>query len=294
MIKQFCLTLAILMFLGMSAFAQLSGNKLLGPNSKWKVKRVGITLGVDQDMIHALSHNYFTSLLDAETQAEYAGIDYRAADKYAGICENPHVRLNLSLVPSHLANTELNFALNGIFFRNDGVTYYNRDQKLGETDYLSFDNWGHEVNAEASIVKSKTILNTLRFFGGLGTNIGYTFGNYLEVNTSDYRTVLDYSLLETGQIVYPNADAFMAEDLESIYAYHQDHKINDGISQRVFAHAGISFLVMRKFELGVEGRLGYGYRYHFGRKATGARLQSIGLTAKWVLGEASPWLKEIF
>lgn len=278
------------MFMGTSVFAQ----KLFGPESKWTVKRVGITLGVDQDMLNTVSHSYFTSLLDAETQAKYAGINYNESSKYAGICENPHVRLGLSLIPNKLANTEVNLALNGIFFRNDGVTYYNTDQKLGGAEYLSFDNWGHEINAEASIVKSKTVLNSLRFFGGVGTNVGYTFGNYLEVNTSDYRTVLDYSLLETGQIVAPNSSTFRAEDVESIFEYHQDHKINDGVSQRIFAHAGVSFLFLRKFELGVEGRLGYGYRYHFGREMAGARLQSIGLTAKWVLGDASPWLKKVF
>lgn len=285
MTKQvYCLFLASLLFCSASVSAQSFATKLFSKSTKWQVKRVGITFGVDQDMISGLDDQHLISLMDADAKSHYADIDFDEQYKYAGICENPHLRLSLSLVSSSMPNTEVNLAVNAIFNRNDGVSYYNHDDKLGSTSYLSFDAYGSELNADISIVKSKTLLNTFRFYGGLGTNLGYAFDNSLSINASDYRTVLDYSLLETGQIVTPSSIDFMP-DQEDYFEYYQRHNVSDGISQRLFAQAGMSIIAFRRLELGLEGRLGYGYRLHFGRNFTGVRHQSLGFTARWILGK---------
>lgn len=285
MTKQvYCLFLATLLFCSSSVSAQSFTTKLFSKSTKWQVKRIGLTFGVDQDMISGLDDQHLLSLMGSDARSRYADIDFDEQYKYAGICENPHLRFSLSLASIAMPNTEINLAVNAIFNRNDGVSYYNHDNKLGSSSYLSFDAYGSELNADISIVKSKTVWNTFRFYGGLGTNLGYAFDNHLSISASDYRTVLDYSLLETGQIGTPSSIDVMTEG-EDYFEYYDTHRVADGISQRLFAQAGMSIIALRRLELGLEGRLGYGYRLHFGRNITGARHQSIGFTARWILGK---------
>ncbi|MEO1451901.1 MAG: hypothetical protein AAFV07_20385, partial [Bacteroidota bacterium] len=135
--------------------------------------------------------------------------------------------------------------------------------------------YGQEVAAELSIAKRGTLWNTFTGFIGVGTNLGYSFGNRLSVNGSNSFTVQDWSLFEAGVISQPQID----ENYFSGY-----YEVRDAISQRAYVHGGLGVMILRRLELGMEGRLGMGYRYHFGADATTTRINSISMTAKWILG----------
>ena len=228
-------------------------------------------------MLSNLTYRYLTGITrgDGNLGGDFADLDFSQSDAYSSICENPHIRLSLVLEPSTMRNTELHTSIVGIFNRTDAISYYDNGSYYNSGRYLSFTSYGHEVAFETSLLKSANLFKTFYLYGGLGTNLGYTFGNELHINGSDTRTVRDIGLAE--------AEAFVSE-LSSDENYHYNfYDQSDGISQRAFAQVGASIVFFRRLEIGLEGRFGLGYRAHFNGPMARTNLRSLGATAKWVL-----------
>ena len=68
------------------------------------------------------------------------------------------------------------------------------------------------------------------------------------------------------------------------YTYsYESYDQRDGISQRLFAHAGAGIRFFKRVELGFEYRYGIGYRAIFGAPVAMTNLHSEALTARWLL-----------
>lgn len=265
LILAFCLPLS----------AQKFGARLWGPEASWQVKSIDLGLGVEQDMVNKLSFDYLKqNLRNPSDLAQFEGKSFDEVHMYSMICENPHLRLGFTLESDVLRNTELRIAAVGIFNRIDAISYYNHDDYFQNSEYLNISSYTNEIAGEIALVKNAYLTRFFRVFGGAGTNLGFNMSNYLHVNASNTNVVNDWSLLETGQITGPI--------IEEEY-YYSDSEVRSGIQQRVFAQAGFGVTLFRKLELGMETRLGVGYRYHFGGAASAARLQSFALTGRWML-----------
>lgn len=270
--------LLCLSLMGCSLYAQsLKTGKFIGKKQAWEIKRVGLAFGADMDMLSNLNANYFEQIVRGNEDFSLAGVDFDENYAYSGICENPHIRLQMALNSTKMRNVEVLLGLAGIFNRNDGISYYNTAKNIqeGSYEYLNMTNFGNEVSAELSIAKRGTLWNTFTGFIGVGTNIGYTFGNRLSVNGSSQYTVNDWSLLESGVISQPFVDT---------NHFYENFQVRDGIAQRAYLHGGIGIIALRRLELGLEGRLGLGYRYHFGAPVQTTQFNSLALTARWILG----------
>ncbi|MEM7656664.1 MAG: hypothetical protein AAF399_11085 [Bacteroidota bacterium] len=270
----FLFGLALLLSLPVSA--QKFGTRLWGSESSWRVKSIDLGLGVEQDMVNRLSFDYLkNNLRDADALAAFGGKNFESADVYSMICENPHLRLGLTLESNVLKNTELRIAGVAILNRIDAISYYNDQYDYFQTsEYLNISSYTNEVAGEIALVKSAYLTKFFRVFGGAGTNLGFSMGNYMNVNASNMNVVNDWSLLETGQITGPI--------VEEEY-YYDNFDVRSGIQQRVFGQVGFGLTLFRKLEFGMEGRFGAGYRYHFGGEASMTRLNSFAMTARWML-----------
>ncbi|MCI4671533.1 MAG: hypothetical protein MRZ79_25545 [Bacteroidia bacterium] len=244
--------------------------------SSWKLKSFGLSAGVEQDMIMNFSGNSFVRMSGYDDLFTSRDIDLDQLDLTAGICENPHLRAQAIFSPAAMPNLEIHTAMVAIINRVDAITYWS-DTDLGRYDNsLTLDSWGSEVAAEMAFIR-RLKAGPFSLYGGLGTNLGFTFANTMSIYGTQAIDANDLSFAETGVARF---DANNGEE----YTYFSDYNdISNGISQRVFAQGGASITFLRRLELGLEGRYGFGYRYHFGGKNLTTNLNSFAIFTRWNL-----------
>ncbi len=241
-------------------------------DAQMKVKKFGIALGQDWDMLPGLS----TETLLSKTNESFSEditpyFDLSNGFQYSSACDNPNIRLTLVFQPEFCSNVELQTSGVFIFDRMDAVYLYdNSDRGYRNLSVISH---GNEIDLEGVLIKKVPVLGFLNLkflnlYGGIGANAGYQFGNYLSVWGSDS----EYSTGRWGNARESNHIS-------------ENNNINDGISARVFAQAGFGITILRRVELGLEGRYGAGLRHYFATDTDFTNLHSIAFTAKYVLGK---------
>lgn len=266
--RPFLFALIVLLALPCAAQVEIPGITPSKEIKPWRVKRTGISMGMDFDMIGRVNHQYFTQKINSPVTANFAAIQgLGVEDVDESWCENPYTRVQVNLEAGHLKNVELALAASFIVGRSDGINYYDPVNNRS----LNISAYGDEIGLEAAILKAFPLGNVLRLYGGLGTNLGYTFNNNVSIHGLNQWTVND------GE----------AESNNDPYGYDwYDHgsehfSMTDGLSQRVFATAGLTFVLFRRLELGAEARRGIGYRWHFQDDPIFTHLNSFGFVARW-------------
>ena len=255
---------------------QLSAQKFFSMGS-WQIKKAGIHLGMDMDMLsQGLNHEYFFSMSKDKPNNDFTSMSFDDGSMYSMVCENPNIRLEMSLVSPYFKNTEWRFALNTIINRIDAISYYNSDG-YGNSDYLSFNSYGNELSLESVLLKSIPFMKVFEIHGGVGTNIGFSFGNSLSV----YGSSSDYT---ADQVNFNNLNEISNTVSNSNYDYFSEYyNLSNGINQRAFLQAGASVTVFNRIEMGIDVRGGLGYRGNFGAPVAFTMLKALSLSAKYVL-----------
>ncbi|HFA47604.1 MAG TPA: hypothetical protein ENJ95_01145 [Bacteroidetes bacterium] len=237
-----------------------------------QVKHIGATAGVDEDMLHNMDGNYFLQTARGNTSA-FGDLGFGKQDMASMICENPHIRLEVALAPMGCKNTEIRLALLGIFNRIDALSYYQGHSSEGARRF-SVDAYSNEIALESSFLKTTGRLGPFRAYGGLGTNIGYSFAGSLAI-----------SYWKAGRTIEVPGEAsddpigYIVEEPEQTYQ-HFDQR--NGISQRIFAHLGLGIHCFKRMELAFEYRRGIGYRAVFSAPVKMTELQSSALALRWL------------
>jgi len=238
-------------------------------DAQMKVKKFGISLGQDWDMLPGLSTDMLLRKTDSRTAQDIQPF-LNSANSYQSsmFCENQNFRLTLVLEPQRWENVELHASGVFLFDRMDGVHFYDNN----ENSYPNLDLTlhGNEIDVEAVILKKVPVLGFLNkqflnLYGGIGTNLGYQFGNYISVST--YESIRPER--DNGDWEYEHNSSY--------------DNVNDGISTRVFAQAGFGITFFRRVELGFEARYGAGLRHYFGTDTDFTNLHSTAFNLKYVL-----------
>lgn len=245
--------------------------------SGWQLKSWGLSMGVEQDKIMNFGGNSFVRMSGYEELFTDRGLDPNQLSVYSGLCENPHMRFQAIFQPALAPNIEFHTALVAMINRVDGISYYSDQYLTDYYDYFTLDSWGSEVAGELAIIR-RISAGPFSLYGGFGTNLGYHFANEMNIYGSQTYTSDVLSFSETGVARFD----FVAENGESEH-FHDSRSISSGISQRLFAQGGASITFLKRVELGLEGRYGYGYRLHFDGKAVGTNLQSFSIFGRWNL-----------
>lgn len=239
-------------------------------DAQMKVKKFGISLGQDWDMLPGLSTDMLLNKTDSRTAGDIQPyLNSRYFSQSSMFCENNNFRLTLVLEPQRRKNVELHTSGVFLFDRMDGVHFYNNNEN-GYSN-LDFTLHSNEVDVEAVLLKKVPVFGFLNrqflnLYGGIGSNLGYQFGNYMSL--SSYTSI------------QPERDG---GDWDYEYAHSFDN-INDGVSARVFAQAGFGVTFFRRVELGFEARYGAGFRHYFATDTDFTNLHSVAFNMKYVLG----------
>lgn len=266
----FCAFFALL---SCSIFAQ---GALLSPT--WKVKSFGMSFSFDEEMLGQMDHKYFLSTVRGNTDYNYSNLNFDEEDVYSMACENPNIRLNLTLLPPAMRNVELNLALIGIINRVDYVSYQSYDRQSGNNQSMTFDLVSDAVNLEVGLMKRFPLGRTFNFYTGLGTNMGVTTGGSLSVWGNNIM-IEDNNVIGLRNTEEPEPYGGYT-DMESL---NETYSTKTAFSQRVFAQAGFSFAILQRLELGAEYRRGIGYRAVRGAEVNGTQLHSVGFNLRWLV-----------
>lgn len=241
----------------------------------WQLAKISVHAGMDQDMLGDLHQNYFLSTTRSEPEVDYSNLSFGESDVYSMICENPNIRLEAVLTSPTFKNVEWRFAMNAVFNRIDAISYYNYDNVLGNSEYLSFNNVTNELSLETGILKVFPVTRRLSVSGGAGTNIGFSFANYLNI----YGSTVDYT---ANQVNYTNVGEVNETVSSPTYNYYSDYlDLKNGINQRAYLQAGLNYELFSWLELGVDARYGVGYRGIVGAPLAATRLKAFSLSAKY-------------
>ncbi len=265
------------------ALATLLACALSAQNSvkptKWKLRSFGVSFGTDLDMIRGLDYAYLVQTGKGNSSNVYNNVSFENQQYYAAVCENPILRITAALDVPGLKNTELDFALNTVFNRFDGVYYHAENSQIvqenGGFQYLSVNTVTNEVGLESTITRRVSLFNFLNFYGGVGTNIGYSFDGEMQFSGHEYRQSVDQNVdrsikdITTGTI-YSDA----------IYGTYD---AKDAFHQRLIYKLGFGILFCKRLELGINYRGGWGYRAVFGAPTKETRLESLAVSARWML-----------
>lgn len=163
-----------------------------------KIKGGSITRGIEQDMVFGLNADYFEQLSSRQfsDQMYEAGVE----DIYfhSGICENMHYRADLLLAPITGNNTEIRLSMSYIPNRVDMLSYYNNK------NYINVSSYNDELSIGLSYMKYVTLGKTLRFYGGIGTNLGLIYNHRLFLEGDLEMNTNDVGILNTGSDAIPD------------------------------------------------------------------------------------------
>lgn len=254
-------------------FLTLQAQSLLG--QQWKLKRVGVHLGQDQDMLSVMDYDYFISSLRTSPGFDFSDIGATERHTYSMLCENPHLRLNAGFQHAAIPELELGLSLVGIFNRIDEVVYATPGTNYWDEDRqeLSFTQFGNEIAFEPTL-SYRLQKGAWALTGVLGGNVGYHFGNWLDIQGRNITICEDVVSFREG------IDEPECETIDYLYESGQQR---NGFSGRLFAEFQASFTIARRMEMGMMFRRGVGFRTVNQSPTVGTNLHSGGVFMKWTL-----------
>lgn len=231
------------------------------------MKRLGLSVGYETDMIKNLGAGYFQGTTDLSIPDEFLE-RFDGADLYSGGCENLHFRLFGSIPLNKFNNVNLNAAFVGIFNRADYLSYYDQESD----SFYSFGSTTNEVALEIGVDKRFSIGNILFLDLGMGNNLGLGFGGRSHFTANESYT---FENLENRSI----ADMATAQDFSSFTiesAISQDHGNNlSSINARLFGKLGVGIIFFNRLEVGAAVRYGKGLRSYSGGYTTTTNYTSL-------------------
>ena len=241
------------------------------------VKKIGISAGFDQDRINNMDMDYMLGTANGAENSRFLNSGITGEELYGGVCENPYLRAYVTLGAPALKNTTLDLAVVGVFNRYDGLYYSSDNYYDDDYKYVSLNSFSNEVMIEGVVQQALPILSWFKLYGGIGTNLGFTFGNSLSVNGHVSESSVEDNLERNNNDIFSGS-------YDSDFSY-ENYDAKNAFSQRIFAEVGTGLTLFQRFETGLFLRRGVGYRNYVGYGMRGVNLFSAGLRMNWIISK---------
>ena len=188
------------------------------------------------------------------------------------ICENPRVDFDLVLSPRYNRLHELRLGITSITGRIDAVHYASTDNMPGvgfRKANVDIEAYSNEIGLSVAYLIKTRKFGPFRAYGGMGTNLGLTYGGDVYVSTSE-------------EIFTSNQGDNIPDTQFSSSAYEY-YEQKAGIAQRLYAIGGLGVEIAKRVEIGFEWKYGLGYRYINSEANSLLTLQSSGLSLRYML-----------
>lgn len=210
-------------------------------------RRFGISTGYEMDMLNSLNPAFIANSSDI-SMSNFNNIEQIGAYSSSG-CENIHFRIFSSFPVTKFKNTSVYAAFIGIFNRSDRISY------LTSSNYIGIGALSNELALEFSLDKRFKLFDIAYLDLGLGNNAGLGYGG------SSY--IADYSWDSESELQYRSlTDVATASDIAAVNSISPREVGNNfsSVNTRIFGKAGVGIILLKKIELGLTFRYGYGAR----------------------------------
>lgn len=252
------------------------------PTKSWKITKIGIQSGQDIEMPNNMDHRYLLSTSKNPTIYDYSALDFNEQHVESMACDNPNVRLTLAAAPTAWEKTEFQVSAVGIFDRLDMIHFVKDDGN--DFQELQIDVISNEIALEVGVVHYVPITKCIRFFGGAGTNFGYSFGGRMDI-TGDVSVV--ENTVTFSQFREDPSDGQDTERTIPRQSIRESQDISDGIHQRAYVQVGFSATLLKQLEFVLDWRGGIGYRNLFNSPLKGTTIESTNLGFFWRFGDVN-------
>lgn len=256
------------------------------------IKSVSLSISHDRDLLSSMDNAYFTDAMKKKSDNSVLTEKISDAQVESMVCENPNINLNIVLeLPQKL---EWSLGVNAIVGRYDALSYKSTSDSNWGYNYANFSTTADEYGIETALIKrislsahrNKLGNSPINLYVGAGTNIGAIVNNKLYAYGSEESMVESFSYTNTSALRSEAIESTQMPEYESsifFQGFGEEAKLNSGFSQRVYGQVGLGFTIARRFELGLQGKYGIGYRIIKGADTKKTTLESIGLSMKWLL-----------
>ena len=256
------------------------------------IKSVSLSISHDRDLLSSMDNAYFTDAMKTKSDNSVLTEKFSDAQVESMVCENP--ALNLNIVLELPRNIEWSMGLNAIVSRYDAISYKSANDSNWGFNYANLSTTADEYGVETALIKrislsahrNKLGNSPINLYVGAGTNLGAIVNNKLYAYGSEESMVESFSYTNSSQLrseVESNTQAPFYGSSIFYNDFNEEVELNSGFSQRVYGQLGIGFTIARRFELGLQGKYGIGYRVIKGAETKKTTLESIGLSMKWML-----------
>lgn len=241
---------------------------------KFKLKKIGVTLGYDSDQIRGLGHEQLLSQAKGTLGFDASAMNFEERDLMSMVCENPNITGELAFA-TPIKNTELRVGLSAMFNRVESVFYRNSFTKPDGTvtdRYLGVHARQNEVALDVSLHKYIPVTRWFNIYGGVGTQLGKSFNNEMDISGFNLTPVMDENPSDEVVVDYSGG---------SLY---ESHEMYGGLHTRVYGEIGLGFTIARRLELMYSLSGGLGNRWVPGADLSkGTKTTSSNIGVRWVL-----------
>lgn len=236
------------------------------------LQNISVSMASEQEILKGLEAKSITDQVRGDLRFDYDNMEFGKDDIYSMACENPTFRIGTTL-PMKGSGLSLYVGANVIWDRYDGAYYRTNEENHEERSTLHFSSWTNEITLESSILK-KIQLPIFNVYVGAGANMGYSFGGDASIEGTNVKVTQGGDILK-GETP-TQGDMFVIEQ------FNDNYNLKNSVHSRVFLQAGVGIRIFKMFEVGLEGKLGYGMRLTKGAATQGTKLSALGLNAKFL------------
>lgn len=240
--------------------AQITAEPTANP-TKFQPSYFGVSGGIFGDTYFNLNLDRLETRIN-DNSYQRADISGFSSSDYAisnvGLSGNFTLRFDRSPVKNGIYN-ETEIGLGVVTGREILIDYYNEDGFNYES--ITFCDMQNEVSVFSNYKVGYSFMNILKFYTGVGANLGSSVGDQFWVFKNVNTTADD------GEILYTST--------EEVY------NTKNSMFMRAYVPVGAELVVFDKFHIGAETRLGYGRQQVLGGQGFGGITYATMLTTGW-------------
>lgn len=229
--------------------------------SKFQPSYFGISGGIFGDTYFNLDLDRLETRINDNDykRADVSGFNsYDYAVSNVGLSGNFTLRFDRSPVSNGIYN-ETEVGLGVVVGREILIDYYNEDGLNYES--VTFCDMQNEVSVFSNYKVGYSFMNILKFYTGVGANLGSSVGDqfwvFKNTNTTD----------ANGEVQYSNTE--------------EAYNTKNSMFMRAYVPMGAELVAFNKFHIGAEARFGYGRQQVLGGQGFGGVTYATMLTTGW-------------
>jgi len=148
--------------------------------SSFKISKVNVSIGSDQDMLLGMNYNYFVNQVPLDEEFQLRDNTFSDIDIASGYCENHSYSIGFTMTHDRFKNFEWRNAILLMEGRGDGIYYEVPD------GHISFSSTQDEYGLESVVLYKKELPAGFKLYAGGGVNMGLSVNNTICVNGSGY------------------------------------------------------------------------------------------------------------